>query len=132
VITNLGRAYAGRGLYAEAEESYRLALNLLERKFGPYHPNVAVTLECMALLRRKEANFEEAQRLFQQAIKIQETALGLQHPKLAVTLEEYAELLRRMNLKRQAATISLRASTIRQQAERSLLAQPVDVRALKD
>ena len=88
VLTNLGRAYAGKGRYADAEESYRLALNLLERKFGPNHPNVAVTSECMALLRREEGNFEEAQQFFQQAIRIEETALGPQHPKLAVTLED--------------------------------------------
>jgi tetratricopeptide (TPR) repeat protein len=80
------------GRYGEAEPLYRQALAISEKALGPDHPDVATSLNNLALLYRDEGRFAEAEPLFQQALAIIEMALGPDHPNAGTELGNLAEL----------------------------------------
>ena len=75
-----------RGRYAEAEPLFQHALQIREQTLGPEHPEVASTLNNMAILSMNQSKFAEAEVLFQHALQIREQTLGPEHPEVATTL----------------------------------------------
>lgn len=62
----------------------------------PYrlHPDIATSLNNLAVLYDDQSRYTEAESLFQRADLIDERNLGPDHPGLATDLENYAVLLR--------------------------------------
>ncbi|MFN5971689.1 MAG: tetratricopeptide repeat protein, partial [Microcystis sp.] len=59
---------------------YLQALKLRKRLLGENHPNVAYSLNNLALLYYSQGRYLEAEPLFLQALAIAEQALGENHP----------------------------------------------------
>lgn len=59
---------------AEAEPLLQRSLAIWQKVFGPEHPNVAQSLNLLAVLYNAQGKYEEAERLFQQALAIWEAA----------------------------------------------------------
>ncbi len=57
---------------AEAEPLLQRSLAIWQKVFGPEHPNVAQSLNLLAVLYNAQGKYEEAERLFQQALAIWE------------------------------------------------------------
>ena len=68
------------GQYAEAEPLLQRALQIREKALGPEHPDVATSLNNLAVLYRAQGRYAEAEPLYQRALKIREKALGPEHP----------------------------------------------------
>ena len=64
---------------------------------GPQHPDVATSLNSLAVLYSAQGRYEAAEPLLERALAISEVVLGAQHPQVAVVLENYAALLQVMN-----------------------------------
>ena len=84
--------YEERGQYKEAESLCERALIIQEQVLGRDHPEVAKSLNDLALLYLARKKYEQAEPLCRRALEIQEQALGSQHPDVAVTLNNLAML----------------------------------------
>ena len=77
--------------------NYELASGLLERAtrigektHGPTHPDLAIMLNNLGLVRHALGAHEEAAELHERALAMQEELLGSEHPDIAATLHDLA------------------------------------------
>ena len=78
--------------YTRAELLYQQALAIWERTLGFDHPNVATSLNNLALLYGVQGLYGKAEMLHQRALTIDEKALRPDHPDLATDLSNLAGL----------------------------------------
>ena len=84
----------GEGRYAEALETQRDALPLMEQAFGPNHPNVASSLSNLGFyLVKSQGDYDGARPLFERSLAIREKASGPDSPDVAHSLNNLAHLL---------------------------------------
>ncbi len=88
-----------------------------EEVLGPEHPDVAQSLNNLALLYQVQGNYAEAEPLYRRSLAIYEKVLGPEHPKVAQSLENYAALLRETGRADEAAEMEARAKAIRAKYE---------------
>ncbi|NIS69438.1 MAG: tetratricopeptide repeat protein, partial [Proteobacteria bacterium] len=81
-----------QGRYSEAAKVAEEALKVAEKTFGPNHPNVATSLNNLALLYKAQGKYSEAEPLYKRALKIWEKALGKDHPHVAQSLNNLAAI----------------------------------------
>ena len=74
------------GLYVAL---HKRALAIREKALGPEHPDVAVSLNNLAVVYRAQAKYAEAEPLHKRALAIREKALGPDHLDVAISLENY-------------------------------------------
>ena len=82
------------GKYDAAIEQCQRALAIREKALGPEHPDVATSLNNLAMLIYSRGDYAKSEPLFQRALAIDEKALGPEHPDLATDLNNLAELYR--------------------------------------
>jgi CHAT domain-containing protein len=88
-LVEQGRLYSGADNFAQAEASYRDALAIEVRLFGPDSAAAGSTLSELALQVSNQGRFDEAQALFQRATPIIE---GTQNPVARARLASYRAL----------------------------------------
>ena len=81
-----------KGRYAEAEPLYKRSLAIREKALGPDHPDVAASLNNLALLYDQQGRHVDAEPLYKKALAIWEKALGPDHPDVATALNNLALL----------------------------------------
>ena len=84
---------------------------------GPEHPDVAASLNNLAVLYDDQGKYAQAEPLYQRALAIVEKALGPEHPHVATSLETYAIMLRETGRDDLAAEMEARAKAIRAKSE---------------
>ena len=65
-----------KGNYERAVELGKRALEVAEKNFGPDHPDVATSLNNLALLYVAQGQYAEAEPLYKRSLAILEKALG--------------------------------------------------------
>ncbi len=80
------------GRYGEAERLHQHALHIRERLLEPDHPDVASSLNYLAVLSREQGKYEEAELLYQRALRIRKDTLGPEHSLVAASLNNLANL----------------------------------------
>jgi CHAT domain-containing protein/Tfp pilus assembly protein PilF len=80
------------GRYGEAIPLTEQVLDLRQQVLGKNHPDVAISLNDLALLYREQGRYNEAEQLCQQALEIRRTVLGENHPDFATSLISLAGL----------------------------------------
>jgi tetratricopeptide (TPR) repeat protein len=70
------------------------ALQVAEQNVGPDHPDVATTLNNLALLYDNQGDPAKAEPLYERSLAISQKALGPDHPDVAGSLNNLAELYR--------------------------------------
>src|SRR5215472_15826155 len=85
-----GLAAWREGKYSEAEGLYKRALAIREKALGASHPDVAWTLNNLALVYRDQGKYMEAAGLFERALAIRKKALGANHLDVGQTLHNLA------------------------------------------
>jgi tetratricopeptide (TPR) repeat protein len=73
---------------------YLRALGIKEKLLGVEHPDVAMTLNNLAVFYKSQQKFEEAASFYRRALAIFEATLSPSHPKLLTCRENYERLLR--------------------------------------
>ena len=104
------------GQYAVAEPLYRRALGIYEKALGKDHPNVATSLNNLALLLASQGKYVEAEPLYRRALAIKEKALGPDHPDVATSLNNLALLLASQGKYVEAEPLYRRALAIKEKA----------------
>ena len=105
-----------QGKYEEAEPLYQRALAIKEKALGPDHPDVATSLNNLALLYKAQGKYVEAEPLYQRALAIREKALGPEHPDVAKSLNNLAELYQDQGKYSEAEPLYQRSLAIKEKA----------------
>ncbi len=104
----------GLGDYRQAVIITRQALSVAEKTFGPDHPNVAQSLNNLAVLYLNQGQYAQAEPLHKRALEITEKAFGPDHPDVATSLNNIAELYRALDKFAQAELLYKRSLAIRE------------------
>ncbi len=104
-----------RARYEEAEPLYRQALSIFEQQLGPAHPDVASSLDGLALLYKDQGKYAEAEPLHQRALRIREQQLGSEHLDVAYSLNNLADLYTEQKKNVEAEPLYRRALSILEQ-----------------
>ena len=111
----LGEHYRA-GQYDKALVLAKQALEVAEKAVGPDHPDVALSLNGLALIYGTLGQYAQAEPLYQRALAIREKALGPHHPDVAASLNSLAVLYREQGQDGQAEPLYMRALAIQEQA----------------
>jgi tetratricopeptide (TPR) repeat protein len=93
LLNSIGSYYHVRTAYTEAEPILRRSLAIRERTLGREDPDVATTMNNLALMLRFQGKYAEAEPLHRRSLQINEKVLGSNHPDLALYLDNLAFLL---------------------------------------
>jgi len=111
----LGQFYVGRGVYAQAEPWYTQCLLVSQTQLGADHPDVATSLNNLALLYGYQGRYSEAEPLFQQSLAIREQQLGADHLLVATSLNGLGLLYWEQGRFSEAEPLLQRSLAIREQ-----------------
>jgi hypothetical protein len=67
-----------------------------ETLLGSKHPDVAMTLNNLAVLGKSRGRYVEAEAMYRRALAIFEQSLGTAHPKVITCRKNFAGLMRKM------------------------------------
>nr|WP_235116116.1 tetratricopeptide repeat protein [Desmonostoc muscorum] len=84
--------YNGQGLYNQALPWYEQCLEVTKKRLGEEHPDVALSLNNLALLYHSQGRYSEAEPLYIQALALTRKLLGEEHPDVAQSLNNLAAL----------------------------------------
>ena len=94
LLDEMGRAGVRAGKYPEAEPYLLKAFKQREQDLSSGHPDVALSLNNLAVLYAAQERHAEAEPLYQRALSITETTFGPEHPDVAIRLNNLAALYR--------------------------------------
>jgi tetratricopeptide (TPR) repeat protein len=112
LLSWLGSSLMATANWTEAEALIRRALIIDEKSYGPEHPDVAISLDNLAVLLKVMNRLAEAEPLMRRALIIDEKRYGPEHPDVAISLDNLAVLLKVTNRLAEAEPLMRRALTI--------------------
>ena len=89
-FVGLGRFYKGQGTYEQAAPWFEQCLSVARDRLGAEHPDVAHSLNNLALLYDSQGRYGEAEPLFVEALAMRKRLLGAEHPDVATSLNNLA------------------------------------------
>jgi tetratricopeptide (TPR) repeat protein len=101
---------------SEAEQLFQQALVIRQQALPEGHPDIATSLNDLALLYKVQNRLSEAEPLFQQALAIWQQALPEGHPHIATSLNNLAMLYKAQNRFSEAEPLLQQGLAIVQQA----------------
>jgi CHAT domain-containing protein len=104
------------GKYDEALPSYERALEIRERVLEPDHPEIAASINGLAILYYYAGEYAKAESLHQRALAIREKALWPNHPDVATSLNGLANIYWSKGDYAKAESLHQRALAIREKA----------------
>jgi tetratricopeptide (TPR) repeat protein len=113
-LLSIAHVYLNIGKYAEAENFFQMSIKIEKSIFGRNHPNVAYSLEGLAILYAKQGNYVEAEALFKQVLAIEESVFGLEHQDVVSSLSNLAWVYSQRGEYSMAESLYRRALAIRE------------------
>lgn len=104
------------GRYGDAIPIAKKALSLRENALGPEHPDIAISLNNLAVLYQNQELYAEAETLHKRSVAIKEKALGPEHPDVAVSLNNLARVYEEEGRYAEAEPLYQRSLVIRENA----------------
>ena len=101
------------GQYDRAVVVATKALEVAKANVGPDHPDVALSLNNLALLYDTQGAYAQAEPLYKRSLAIKEKALGPDHPDVAASLNNLAALYRATQRSAEAKKLDERSARIR-------------------
>ena len=101
---------------AEAIPFAQRSLAIREKALGPDHPEVAQSLNNLALLYEAQGRYADAEPLYKRALAIKEKSLGPNHPNVATSLNNLAWLYQAQGRYADAEPLYKRALAIYEKA----------------
>ena len=102
--------------HREARTTLESCLAIREKILGSDHPEVAITLNNLAIALQELGEYKQAVASYQRALAIEEKALGRDHPDLAISLNNLGVILVYMGEYEQAVASYQRALAIKEKA----------------
>ncbi len=116
LLAGLGNSYKGIGKYAESQILAERALAIREQTLGPDHPDVAASLNAIAIVDLALSQPNLALSNYERALAIWEHALGPDHPDVAISLLNLGNALESLGRRTEARAANERALAIWEQA----------------
>ena len=91
-LKNQVKALYEQGKYREGIPVAKEALKVTEETFGSDHPDVAISLNNLAVLYDYQGRYAQAEPLYKRSLAIRENSLGPNHPHVAQSLNNLAFL----------------------------------------
>ena len=79
----ISRFYEAQTLYKEAEYWYKQCLDIIKKRLGEEHPDVASSINNLAYLYNIQGKYSEAETLYKQALELTKKLLGEYHQYVA-------------------------------------------------
>ena len=109
VFTGLGRFYQGQGLYQVAEFWYQQLVKVCQTLFTGDHPNIATSLNNLALFYNSQGKYSEAEPLYLNALEMRKRLFTGDHPDVATSLNNLAYFYRNQGKYSEAEPLYLEA-----------------------
>jgi len=116
LLNEIGVYLTSRALYSIAEPLYLEALGIRRKALPKDHPDIAGSLNNLALLYQREGLYEKAELLHVEALEIWRKTLPEGHPNIAASLNNLASLYQREGLYKKAEPLFEEALRIRRKA----------------
>jgi tetratricopeptide (TPR) repeat protein len=91
-VANLADLLQDQSKYADAEQLFRLVVEMDQVAFGKDHPNAAVDYDNLARLLQKQGKYAEAEPLLRWATEIFQASFGPEDPKTLALKSNYESL----------------------------------------
>jgi CHAT domain-containing protein/Tfp pilus assembly protein PilF len=108
-----------QGRYSEATPLAQRVLRIREAALGAKHPDVATSLNNLAILYQAQGLFSDAEPLFKRALAISENVFGANHPNIVTSLNNLAELYQNEGRYADAETLLKRSLAINEKVRGS-------------
>ena len=115
LLTRTGDYLKGRAQYSEAEPLYQEALAMRKRLFGNEHPDVAQSLNNLALLYYMQDRYSEAEILYHEALAMKKQLFGDKHLSVTTSLNNLAGLYHDQRRYSEAEPLLQKALVIKKQ-----------------
>ena len=109
----MGKVYQNLGAFDAATPLLERSLTLRRASLNARHPDVASSLNSLAVLRQETGAYAAADSLFRAALTIQQTQVGPNDPAVAATLHNWGTLLHFQGQYRRADSLFQRALALR-------------------
>ncbi|MBD2353605.1 tetratricopeptide repeat protein [Tolypothrix sp. FACHB-123] len=113
VFVGNARFYNGQGLYDQAAPWFEQCLESTKKRLGAEHPDVATSLNNLALLYASQGQYSQAEALNIQALELMRRLLGEEHPDVATSLNNLASLYDSQGKYSQAEALNIQALELR-------------------
>ncbi len=113
MMDSIGRVYRSLGLYDSARPLLERALAVRRQTLGDDHPDVADSVNTLAVLHSYQGDYEGAVKLYDEALVLRRAAYGENHQKMAETYNDVGETFRQMSRLAEAEPMHRRALEIR-------------------
>ncbi|MBE9052531.1 tetratricopeptide repeat protein [Nostocales cyanobacterium LEGE 11386] len=111
----LGKFYEGQGLYTLAEPWRQQCLSTAKDRLGDNHPDVATSLNNLAVIYYLQGCYDSAESLYIQDLELSKHLLGENHPNVATSLNNLAVLYYSQGRYNQAKPLFLQALELSKQ-----------------
>jgi tetratricopeptide (TPR) repeat protein len=105
--------YHAQLFFSDAEALYRNSLEIRQKQLGYTHPEVATTLNNLALLYWDWDRIDDAESIYLESIRIREYHYGADHPEVATSLNNLALMFSEQERYSECELLFRRALTIR-------------------
>jgi len=113
-LNKYGTASYQAGHHETAIAAFERALQILEKRLGKNHPDVATALNNLALLHYSRGNYDAAEPLYKRSLAIDEQTLGIDHTGVATDLNNLALLYKKKGNLEEAEPLLRRAMEIKE------------------
>lgn len=113
-LNKYGTASYQAGHHETAIAAFERALQILEKRLGKNHPDVATALNNLALLHYSRGNYDAAEPLYKRSLAIDEQTLGVDHTGVATDLNNLALLYKKKGNLEEAEPLLRRAMEIKE------------------
>ena len=114
IFTGVGRFYQGQGLYKLAEPWREKSVQVCKFFFTGDHPDVANSLDNLALLYNNQGRYGEAETISLQALRMNQRLFKGDHPDVAISLNNLGLLYNNQGRYGEAETFYLQALRMNQ------------------
>ncbi len=109
VFSGIKNFYSGQGLYVLAEPWFKQCMSVTQARLGSEHPDVALSINNLAVLYYSQGRYSEAEPLLVQALELRKRLLGLEHPDVAQSINNLAGLYESQGRYSEAESLVLQA-----------------------
>ncbi|KAH7131165.1 TPR domain protein [Dactylonectria macrodidyma] len=114
LLTNAGWYRWKKGIYEEAEEINRQALDAREKVLGREHPDTLTSISNLAGVLQDQGKYEEAEQMDRRALDARERVLGREHPDTLMSISNLASMLGYQGMYEEAEQMNRRALDARE------------------
>ena len=112
----IGLTQATLGRFDDARASLRVALEIDRKTLPADHPDIASSIERLALVLEDHGDFAEAEPLLRDALRIRRKVLPAGHPEIAVSLSNLGKMLSSLGQEKESETLLREALDISRKA----------------